>query len=110
MVVHELRAEGRQIAKQALVDQRGKTVEFEQRVLQRRGREQQLSPILQCPAQALPNAIALAVGVAQLVRLVDRRQVAPGDSAPLSGMGGGKVQRADGNWPCHKRVGVAGGS
>ena len=58
--------------------------------------------VLDGPTNALAHAIALAVGVAKLVGLVDHDQI-PADGADLASMPAGKVDRRDGS-----RMGVEG--
>ena len=77
-----LGSEGVEIPEQVLVDEGREAVQLEQRVLQRRGRQQQLAAILGRPADALADLVARPVGVAQLVGFVDDDQI-PGDRLQL---------------------------
>ena len=88
--VHELLAEGSFVAEQVLVDQRRQAVQLHQRVLQRRGGEQQLFAALQRALERLPGAVAGAVRVAQLVRFVDDHHV-PGHGTQLGFQFGGEL-------------------
>src|SRR5690606_7560120 len=53
-----LSAKGVDVAEQALIDERGQAVEFEQRVLQGRCGEQQLPAVLRRPTDALADLVA----------------------------------------------------
>ena len=58
-----------------LVDDRGKSVQLKQGILQRRGRQEYLPNPGQSSLDGLPRVVAFTVGIAQLVRLVDHRQI-----------------------------------
>lgn len=58
-----------------VVENSREAVQFEQGVLQRRGREQQLATFLDGPLDVLAHLVAGAVGVAQLVGLVDHDKI-----------------------------------
>ena len=82
--------EGSFVAEKVLVDQCGQAVQFHQRVLQRRGGEQQLFAALQRALERLPGAVAGAVRIAQLVRFVDDHHI-PGHGTQLGFQFGGEL-------------------
>ena len=89
-----LGAEAAFVAEDFFVDQRGQAVKLHQGVLQRRGGEQQFFSASQRTLEALPGGVALAVGVAQLVRFVDDCRV-PRNIADGLFHSGGEMVGAD---------------
>ncbi|OPZ67417.1 MAG: hypothetical protein BWY83_02619 [bacterium ADurb.Bin478] len=96
-------AKGLQIAEEMLVDQRGQTKEFGQRILQRRGGEQYLAPAFQRPTDLLSHLVRGLKDVAQLVRLVDHHQV-PGHGANLSALAAGEMDGGEQHLRLIKRI------
>src|SRR5690606_29984960 len=86
------------IAEDVLVDERREAVELEQGVLKRRGGKQKLAAIGRGPADALAHLVARAVGVAELVRLVDDDEV-PRDATQLVADGVREVEGEDDDGP-----------
>jgi len=76
--IHVLGAIRRQVAKNPLINQRGHAVQLEECILQGCGGQQDLTAVFQRPTNALAHFIALPVGIAQFVRLINHHQV-PGD-------------------------------
>ena len=76
--IGKLGAEGREIAEEALVDQRGESVKLDKRVLERRGGEEDFPAVAGRVEDCLAEAVALAVAVPELVGLVHDDEI-PGE-------------------------------
>ncbi len=72
--VGELLTETLEIAEGVLVDDAGETEEFEQRILQRRGREKKLVAPLQRQLEGVRDDVRRLVNVAQSMRFIDDHQ------------------------------------
>jgi len=66
------------VSEKMLIDQCGKAVKFEKGILERSRRQQQFSAILGRPSDALPDLVALPIGIPELMGFVDDDQV-PGN-------------------------------
>ena len=92
--VAELVAKARQIAEHPLVDQADQPVQLQQRVLQRRGREQHLLHRAQRLLQRAADDVVRSPGVAQPVGFVQHRQI-PAHPLEFIGLALGELVGAD---------------
>jgi len=72
---HVLRGKGRPITEDIFVDEGREPVDFQQRILQRRGREENFFPFLKRVTDALTRLVAGPVAVAKFMRLVDDSEI-----------------------------------
>ena len=104
--VCELGAEGWEVAEEAIIDQGGQAVEFDERVLERGGGEEDFLAAFGGAPDRLTEAVALAVAVPELVGLIHHDEV-PRNRLDHPGHAGGVVIRADNDLVLLEGRGVA---
>ena len=92
--VGELFAKALEIAECVLVNDADETEQFQQRILERRRRQQQLVPLFQRRLESIGNDVGRFVDVAQPMRFVNDDQV-PRGSGDIRRLGASEVVGAD---------------